>query len=144
LPHGRSPQASLFAHAARRARAQDWAREQVTRICKLAGVPRVTPQGLRGTLATMGREVGNTSQQVADMLGHASPAITERSYIDGAAPRQPGGALDGGCSTAIRDDLRKLFESQKFPDTVTPLGKTPMISSANGRTRTDTVLPTGT
>jgi integrase len=43
----------------------------------------MTPQGLRGTVATMGREVGNTAQQVADMLGHASPAITEGgSYID--------------------------------------------------------------
>jgi hypothetical protein len=31
----------------------------------------------------MGREVGNTSQQVADLLGHASPTITDRSYIDG-------------------------------------------------------------
>lgn len=77
------PAAPLFEHAAGRARAQDWAREQVTRICKLAGVDRVTPQGLRGTLATMGREVGSTSQQVADMLGHESPAITEGgAYID--------------------------------------------------------------
>lgn len=83
LAAGRPPAAPLFEHAAGRARAQDWAREQVTRICKLAGVPRVTPQGLRGTLATMGREIGHTSQQVADLLGHASPVITNRSYIDG-------------------------------------------------------------
>ena len=32
---------------------QDWSREQVTRLCKLVSVARVTPQGLRGTLATM-------------------------------------------------------------------------------------------
>ena len=32
----RLPAAPLFAHAATRKRAQDWAREQVTRICKLA------------------------------------------------------------------------------------------------------------
>jgi integrase len=83
LAKGRLPRAPLFEHAATRQRPQDWAREQVWRLCKLAGVPRVTPQGLRGTLATMGREVGNTSQQVADLLGHASPTITDRSYIDG-------------------------------------------------------------
>jgi integrase/recombinase XerC len=102
LAHGRVPAAALFAHASTRARAQDWAREQVARLCKLAKVPRVTPQGLRGTLATMGREVGNTSQQVADLLGHASPAITEGgSYIDrdraGAADRRAAlRVLDGG------------------------------------------------
>ena len=47
-----------------------------------------------------GPRVGNTSQQVADMLGHASQAITERSYIDGgraeAAGRRAGWrVLDG-------------------------------------------------
>jgi len=78
----RLPAAPLFAHAARRKRAQDWAREQVTRICKLAGVPRVTPHGLRGTAATIAREAGATSQLVAATLGHASPAITEAAYID--------------------------------------------------------------
>ena len=78
----RLPAAPLFAHAATRKRAQDWAREQVTRICKLAGVPRVTPHGLRGTAATIAREAGATSQLVAATLGHASPAIIEAAYID--------------------------------------------------------------
>ena len=108
LANGRLPQALLFEHAATRQRPQDWAREQVWRLCKLAGVPRVTPQGLRGTLATMGREVGNTSQQVADLLGHASPAITDRSYIDGqraaAAERRAAlRVLEGGRAAATGD-----------------------------------------
>lgn len=102
LAAARPASALLFAHAEHRVRPQDWAREQVTRLCRIAGVPRVTPQGLRGTLATMGREVGNTSQQVADLLGHASPAITEGgAYVDGgraaAAARRVGWrVLDGG------------------------------------------------
>lgn len=101
LAAGKLPLAPLFAHAAGRRRPQDWAREQVTRLCALAEVERVTPQGLRGTLATMGREIGSTSQQIADLLGHASPAITERSYIDGqraaAADRKAAlGVLAGG------------------------------------------------
>ena len=101
LAAGRFSHAALFAHASGRARPQDWAREQVTRICRLAGVPRVTPHGLRGTLATMARELGNTSQQVADLLGQASPTITDRSYIDGqraaAADRRAGlRVLTGG------------------------------------------------
>jgi integrase len=57
---------------------QDWAREQVWRICRLAGVPLV-PHGLRGTLATMGKEPGETSQRVADARAHASTSMTERA-----------------------------------------------------------------
>jgi integrase/recombinase XerC len=93
LAADRPAQAPLFAHAATRKRATDWAREQVTRMCKLAGVPRVTPHGLRGTNATLATEAGAASHLVAAQLGHASTAITEGgAYIDphraGAAKRQ--------------------------------------------------------
>jgi hypothetical protein len=56
---------------------------------------------LRGTLATLGREVGHTAQHVANMPGHATPAITERACIDSeraaAAARRAGWMpLEGG------------------------------------------------
>jgi integrase len=97
----RPAMAKLFAGAAHRARAQDWAREQVTRICKAAGVPRVTPHGLRGTAATIAKEAGATSQLVAATLGHASSAITDAAYIDRsraetAARRTTLRVLEGG------------------------------------------------
>ncbi len=82
LATGRPALAPLFQACAHRARRQDWAREQLTRLCKLAGVPRVTPHGLRGTQGTLAKEAGATSQLVAVALGHASPAITERAYLD--------------------------------------------------------------
>lgn len=92
LAEGRPALAILFAACEHRARRQDWAREQVTRLCKLAGVPRVTPHGLRGTQGTLAKEAGSTSTVVAAALGHASPEITERAYIDrdraGAAQRR--------------------------------------------------------
>lgn len=83
LCEGRAPEARLFEYAARRARAQDWAREQVWRICKLAGVPKVTPHGLRGTQATLSSYAGATPELVAATLGHASSEITTGgAYID--------------------------------------------------------------
>lgn len=82
LAKDRPRDAPLFVGARNWARPQDWAREQVERICKLAAVPRVTPHGLRGTAATIAREAGATSQLVAATLGHASSAITEAAYID--------------------------------------------------------------
>ncbi|HEX2691958.1 MAG TPA: hypothetical protein VHN14_35360 [Kofleriaceae bacterium] len=78
----RLPASLLFAHAATRKRGQDWAREQVTRNCKLDGVPRVPPRAAWDA-ATTAREAGATSQLVAATLGHASPAITEAAYTDG-------------------------------------------------------------
>lgn len=83
LAADRPPDAPLFAHALTRARPQDWAREQVWRICKLAGVQEVGPHGLRGTHATVARTAGATPELVAATLGHASPAITTGgAYID--------------------------------------------------------------
>lgn len=102
LAQGRPADAPLFAHAATRARAQDWAREQVWRICKLAGVPRVGPHGLRGTHASIADTAGATPELVAATLGHASTGITTGgAYIDrnlaaAAARRRTWRILEGG------------------------------------------------
>lgn len=102
LTADRKPDEPLFAHAVTRARPQDWAREQVWRICKLAGVPEVGPHGLRGTHATIADSAGATAELVAATLGHASTAITEGgAYIDkrqaeNAARRRAWKVFDGG------------------------------------------------
>lgn len=102
LAADRAPDAPLFAHASTRARPQDWAREQVWRICKLAGVPRVGPHGLRGTHATIADTAGATPELVAETLGHASTGITTGgSYIDkrqaeAARRRRAWTVLEGG------------------------------------------------
>lgn len=57
-----------------------WIREQVTKWCKAAGVPAVSPHGLRGTHSTLAQEHGATSRVVADALGHSSPTVTQRHY----------------------------------------------------------------
>lgn len=67
-------------HGVRRTR--HWAHDQVVRMCKLAGVPRVTPQGLRGTQSTIATAEGGSAHLVAAGLGHSNTAITEAAYID--------------------------------------------------------------
>lgn len=102
LARGRAADAPLFSHATTRARPQDWAREQVWRICKLAGVPEVGPHGLRGTHATIADTAGATPELVAATLGHASTGITTGgAYIDrqqaaAAKRRRAWQVLDGG------------------------------------------------
>jgi integrase len=57
-----------------------WVLYHVGRLCSLAGVPRVTSHGLRGTHATLATTGGASSAVVAASLGHTNVRITERHY----------------------------------------------------------------
>jgi hypothetical protein len=105
LAAGKLPAAPLFAHVATRARAQARAREQVTRLCKLAGVPRVTPHGLRRTLATMGRKTGKhvagrRSARARKPGDHRARLHRQRA---GAGRRSPGGAAGARWRAALNE-----------------------------------------
>jgi integrase len=75
LAAGRAPDERLFAinrHQLRTA---------VRTICKRAGVPVVSPHGLRGTFATLAVLDGNVTDRVAATLGQDSAGVTRRSYM---------------------------------------------------------------
>jgi integrase len=56
------------------------------KFCKLAGVDRVTPHGLRGSGATTAVRLGGGVEQVAAALGHADDGDTLRAhYLGGGA-----------------------------------------------------------
>jgi integrase len=59
---------------------RDWVRDQVHRVCELAGVPKVTAHAMRGLLATLSRERGLAGHAVAAMLGHTSERMHETAY----------------------------------------------------------------
>ncbi len=65
-----------------------WLRDAVHRLCRLAGVPKVTTQGLRGTHATLTAEAGETSEVIAKALGHAGDTVTKQHYIKPGAGEQ--------------------------------------------------------
>jgi integrase len=64
---------------------RDWPCKWVKRICKQAGVPRVSAHGMRGLHATLAIRAGTSSHVVAASLGHSSPKVTEAHYTDRGA-----------------------------------------------------------
>jgi integrase len=52
------------------------------KLCRDAGVPEVTPHGLRGTNATASMTANRNPHEVAAALGHASIHGTLRHYAD--------------------------------------------------------------
>jgi integrase len=93
LALGKQPDALLFTGSVRKARRPlealadrvAWLRRQVWRMCKLAGVPKVGPHGLRGTFSTNAIDGGASSAAVAAVMGHAGTGVTERHYIGAGA-----------------------------------------------------------
>ena len=78
---GRKPEDLLFP-----GRSRHWVGYHVRRLCEAAGVPVVCPHGLRGTHSSISvREV--SIEHVAAALGHSSPAVTRRHYVDESAER---------------------------------------------------------
>jgi integrase len=91
-------QGGRYIHGGHRYR--DWPRENVQRICRLAGVPKVTAHGMRGLHASLAAERGITGQVVAAALGHESFATTQESYtkrgaVEGARQRKALKVLEG-------------------------------------------------
>lgn len=58
----------------------DAVRTRMDRLVKLAGVPRLTPHGLRDTHATLLLAAGEPLHVVSRRLGHADEAFTAKTY----------------------------------------------------------------
>lgn len=74
----------------------------VKRMCRLAGVPEVSPHGLRGTHTSIARERGATPNIIAAAVGHSSyDGVTAKNYVapgtdDRVRQRTVMGVLQGG------------------------------------------------
>ena len=64
-----------------------WLHHHCDRLCRAARVPEVGPHGLRRTQSRIATAAGATPGLVAAALGHASPAITARAYVDPSTAR---------------------------------------------------------
>ena len=64
---------------------RNWPRKWVQRICKAAGVPRVTAHGMRGLHGTLAVETGMSAHAVAAALGHESVTTTLRELRQGGS-----------------------------------------------------------
>ncbi|HZL19610.1 MAG TPA: tyrosine-type recombinase/integrase [Polyangia bacterium] len=80
LAEGKKSDDLLFDHHDR-----NWPRKWVAKICKAAGVPRVTAHGMRGLHGTLAVETGISAHAVAAALGHESVTTTLQSYAKAGA-----------------------------------------------------------
>lgn len=65
-------------------RGEQWLVYHAKRLCRAAGVRLVTPHGMRGTWSTLGVAAGETSQAVANSLGHGGKSgtrVAQQHYI---------------------------------------------------------------
>ena len=83
LAEGKRPEDLLFGYHDR-----NWPRKWVARICKAAGVPRVTAHGMRGLHGTLAVETGLSAHAVASALGHESITPTLQSCGGEGRPRR--------------------------------------------------------
>lgn len=65
------------------------------KYCKVAGVDRVTPHGLRGSGATTAVRAGAAIEQVAKQIGHADKGVTLKAHY------LSGGAIESGNARRI-------------------------------------------
>jgi len=95
-----------------------WVQDQVARLCRLAEVSVVSPQGLRGTIESVGRKLGIHAAVLADGLSH-SVAVAERSYataesVLGAKQSAVLAVLTGGGAGSSKDEPKtNQTESQR-------------------------------
>ena len=64
------------------ARDRTWLHRQVGQICEAAGVPKVSPHGLRGTHSDLALVAASTPLAVSQALGHESVSTTFKHYAD--------------------------------------------------------------
>jgi integrase len=84
---GKAPTDRVLPHPAALRDPKGWMIRATGRVCRAAGVPRVTPHGLRGSGATVD-VVDEVVSRVSKQLGHAGTAVTLGHYLDGTTMDQ--------------------------------------------------------
>jgi hypothetical protein len=119
------------------------------------GIPSVCVHSLRGLHATLATEAGVSSHVVANALGHSSPAVTQAHYTQPGAQKRastkrvlaklaeplPTGSLHPVRAVAGTNRSRVVPAKEKR---LSRLSQDSESLGAIERTRTSTVLPTGT
>jgi integrase len=95
LIEGKAPHELLFTTEKGLPATNAWLRWHTERLCKAAGVPRVTPHGLRGSGATQAVRLGGSIEQVAAAIGHADDGATLKAHYLG------GGAIESARARAM-------------------------------------------
>ncbi len=104
---GKGPNDPVFIRDGKRTVAtRHWLLYHVVRLAKVAGVPRVTPHGLRRTWMTLGVLRGSMVESVARRGGHADHGVTARRHY--LAP--------GAEETSISRGVTAILDTPGVPD----------------------------
>jgi integrase len=116
LTHGKQPGDPLFTYEGRGVD-RHWLYHHVARLCQKAGVPVVSPHGLRGTWATLARGYIPTDA-VAAALGNL-PQVSATSYIAPGAAESANTARIAAellpVKSAVKADERETTPVESFP-----------------------------
>jgi integrase len=91
LAEGRDPLEPLFKAEPQkgdtkpRFHCDSWLRAATHRFCEQAGVPYVTPHGLKSTAGELATDSGALAEQVAAFLSHESKRTTQGHYVERGA-----------------------------------------------------------
>jgi integrase len=102
--HGKEPAADLFAHTG-----ASYVCDATRRLCRRAGVPEITAQGLRGTHATFAVGAGTSGHIVAMQLGHSSFRMTSGGHY------ATQGSVHSGKVLRVSDQLTNRFRTISGP-----------------------------
>jgi integrase len=69
----------------RRRATRHWLYYHCEKLCTAAGVPDISPHGLRRSHSSIARAAGATAELVAKQLGHGSTTVQARSYVAAGA-----------------------------------------------------------
>lgn len=75
------PDVHLFVNHSGKPMSRYVARDRVRAVCKAAGVRVLPPQALRRTFTDNAQRQGVALKSIAEMVGHTSSAVTQRSYL---------------------------------------------------------------
>lgn len=82
LASGKKPDAYLFVNYSGRPMSRYTARDRVRDVCAEAKVQVLPPQALRRTFVDNAKRQRIALRSIAEMVGHTTPAVTGRSYMD--------------------------------------------------------------
>ena len=99
-------------------------RRELSRICEAAEIPRVTPNELRHTCATLLNDDGVPLELIADMLGHTTTVMLQRHYRHRVRPSADaavhtvdqmfGERIDQPASAASRERMKSANGALRF------------------------------
>jgi integrase len=143
---GKGQDARVFSEAEALRDPKGWMIRAAGRVCRKAGVPRVTPHGLRGSGATTD-VLDEVVARVSKQLGHTNTGVTVAHYLDNEVLAQLQRLLarsQRGPKEVPRRSQRGPSDRQRDPQKHESPGKTGASECGRGESNSHSITATRT